>query len=311
MNPSDKILITGGAGLVGSALQNVLAAVGYENVFAMTRKDCDLTDYAQTVSFIKNEKPDYVFHLAAQVYGIMGNMENKGKSYLYNSLINMGVVEGSRQAQVKKITCMGSGCVSPYPSPGLPLTENMVWQGAPHDSENSYAHAKRGMLAQLNAYNEAYGMDFAFVICGNLYGPHDKFDPRWGHVIPSLVAKFHAAAQRGETVTVWGNGSAQRDFTYGDDAARALLAIMKHISGPVNLGSGNVYAIREIIETLAAITHMEDKVEWDASKPNGQDYRSYDLSKLHSVGFRPEVDLKTGLQTTYDWYAAHVDSARR
>lgn len=311
MNCSDKILITGGTGLVGNALRKVLSEAGFTNVFAMGRNDCDLTDYARTVSFIKSEKPDYVFHLAAQVYGIMGNMENKGKSYLNNTLINLGVVEGARQAQVKKIVCMGSGCVYPYPSPGLPLVETMVWQGAPHDSENSYAHSKRGMLAQLDAYQEESGLDSAFVICGNLYGPHDKFDPNWGHVIPSLVAKFHAAAQKSENVVVWGNGSARRDFTYGDDAARALLAIMQHISGPVNLGSGNVYAIKEIVDTLASICHMENNVEWDATKPNGQDYRAYDLSKLQNAGFKATVSLREGLQTTYDWYVSNVSAARR
>lgn len=311
MKNNDKILITGGTGLVGNALKKVLTDAGYNNVLAMSRQDCDLTDYTQTVDFFKSQKPDYVFHLAAQVYGIMGNMENKGKSYLFNSLINMGVVEGARQAGVQKIVAMGSGCVYPYPAPGLPLTEDMVWKGEPHDSEDSYAHAKRGMLAQLNAYKEEYGMESAFVICGNLYGPYDKFDPRWGHVVPSLVAKFYEAAQTGQPVTVWGNGSARRDFTYSDDAARALLAIMQNISGPVNLGSGNVYAIREIIETLAKISGLEDRVEWDASKPNGQDYRAYDLSKLQSTGFKAQVDLQSGLQTTYDWYAAHCQSARR
>ena len=311
MKSSDKILITGAAGLVGSALCNVLKAAGYTNIIAMGREHCDLADYAKTIDFIVNEQPDYVFHLAAKVYGIMGNMENKGKSYLDNTLINLGVVEGARQAQVKKIVCMGSGCVYPYPSPGLPLTEDMVWQGKPHDSEDSYAHSKRGMLAQLNAYAEEYGMQSAFVICGNLYGPRDKFDANWGHVIPSLISKFHAAAKNGTPVSVWGNGSAQRDFTYSEDAARALLAIMLNITGPVNLGSGNVYSIREIVETLASITHMEDKVVWDASKPNGQDYRAYDLQKLQSTGFKPTVSLRAGLEATYAWYTEHVDSARR
>jgi GDP-L-fucose synthase len=311
MKFSDKIMITGSTGLVGNALCKILLEAGYVNVFAVNRTHCDLCDYKKTVTFIKYNKPDYIFHLAAQVYGIMGNIQNKGKSYLYNSLINMGVVEGARQARVKKIVCMGSGCVYPYPSPGLPLTESMVWQGKPHDSENSYAHAKRGMLAHLEAYSEEYGMDFAFVISGNLYGPHDKFDPDWGHVIPSLVSKFYAAARRGEAVTVWGDGSARRDFTYSEDAARALLAIMLNLSGPVNMGSGKVYSIRRIVETLAAVCSMEGRVIWDASKPNGQDYRAYDMTKLQSTGFQPRIDLRTGLTITFDWYSAHIDVARR
>lgn len=311
MDKKAKIFITGGTGLVGTALVKVLTEDGYSNVVALGSKDCDLTDYKATLEFFAKEKPQYVFHLAASVYGIMGNMMNKGASYLDNTLINLSVVEASRLANVEKIVCMGSGCVYPYPSPGLPLKEDMIWQGAPHHSEDSYALSKRGMLAQLNAYKESYDLKSAFVVSANLYGPNDKFDVEYGHVTPSLVRKFFEAKNNNSNVVVWGNGSSQRDFMYSDDAARALVAIMDNLEGPVNLGSGSVHSIREVVESLAEASNMQGRIDWDASKPNGQDFRAYDLSKLDSTGFTAKVDLTEGMRRTYEWYAENSKIARR
>jgi GDP-L-fucose synthase len=272
---------------------------------------CDLLDWQEARRFFLEHRPDYVFHLAARVYGIMGNMRNKGSSYLDNVLINTHTVEAARLAGVRKIVAMGSGCVYPYPPPGVPLTEDMVWSGPPHPSEDSYAHAKRAMLAQLMAYQEQYDLPYAFVISGNLYGPRDKFDPEFGHVTPALVRKFHEARLSGGEVTVWGHGTARRDFTYADDCAHALLCIMQSVQGPVNLGSGSVHAIREIVDGLAEITGLTDRVVWDTSKPDGQDHRAYDLSRLFATGFRPQVPLAEGLRRTYEWYAAEAASARK
>jgi GDP-L-fucose synthase len=311
MEKTDKILITGGTGLVGTALTNVLKGQGYENILAINSKNVDLTDWNTTISFFKQEKPDYVFHLAAAVYGIMGNMQNKGSSFLLNNWINTHVIEASRLVGVKKITAMGSGCVYPYPSPGIPLKEDMVWMGKPHQSEDSYAHAKRAMLAQLNAYQESYGTEFAFVISANLYGPNDKFDKEFGHVTPALVRKFYEAKQNGTEVIVWGDGSSKRDFMYSQDAAEALTHIMAKIQGPVNLGSNMVHPIKDLVECLAEITGLQDQVRWDTSKPNGQDFRSYDLNKLFNTGFKPTVSLPEGLKNTYTWYENNAMSARK
>jgi GDP-L-fucose synthase len=238
-------------------------------------------------------------------------MKNKALSFRDNTLINMNVIEGAVSVGVKKMTCMGSGCVYPYPSPGLPLNEDMIWMGAPHASEDSYAHSKRAMLAQLNAYKESYGLDFAFVISGNLYGPHDKFDTEYGHVTPSLVRKFYEASLTGEEIVVWGDGSAQRDFMFSEDTGEALIAIMKSVLGSVNMGSGAVNSIRDIVDILADITGGQAQIVWDSSKPNGQDYRAYNLDKLSETGFKPNVCLREGLEKTYAWYKEHADKARK
>lgn len=310
MEQTSRILVTGGNGLVGMALKEVLEKKGHDQVFAPGSKECDLTNWQTTIDYFNEVQPEYVFHLAARVYGIMGNMENKGTSYLDNVLINTNVIEASRQAGAKKVVAMGSGCVYPYPAPDKILHEDMIWQGPPHHSEDSYAHSKRAMYAQLNAYKEQWNFQSVFAISGNLFGPHDKFDPEHGHVTPSLVRKFFEAKRDGTRVNVWGDGSARRDFMYSLDAGEGLYCCMQKGEGAINLGSGQVHAIREIVDILADITGLQDKIDWDASKPNGQDFRAYDHTRLAATGFKPRYTLKEGVTKTYEWYAKNADQAR-
>jgi GDP-L-fucose synthase len=306
MNKSDRILVTGARGLVGSALVDHMKEEGYANIIEVGRDTCDLIDVAATRQLFERTRPNYVFHAAARVYGIMGNMKNKALSFYDNVMINTNVVDAAYRAGVKKMTVMGTGAVYPYPSPGLPLKEDMIFLGEPHHAENSYAHAKRAMLAMLRSYQESYGMDWGYLVSCNLFGPRDKFDTEFGHVVPALIKKFYDAKQQGAKVVVWGDGSAQRDFMYVKDAARAALAVMNNLSGPVNMGSGRVYRIREIVDMIADISHMSEHVQWDASKPNGQDYRAYDLSRIQSVGFTCKYSIRQGLEETWAWYAANV-----
>ena len=302
MMTNDKIMVTGAKGLLGSALVSLLEAQGYQNIVAIGHQDCDLTNQAQTLGFIQDHNPDYVFHLAARVYGLMGNLSNQALSFYDNILINTNVVHGAYLAGVKKITVMGTGCVYPYPSPSLPLQEDMIFEGRPHQSGSGYAHAKRAMLAMCEAYEQSHDMAWAYIVSCNIFGTHDKFDIINGRFVPSIIKKCYDAKQLGERVTVWGNGSAQRDFLYAKDAAKATLAIMDHLNGPVNMGSGTVYAIREVIGMLTDITGLHNAFDWDPSKPNGQDYRGYDLSKLQSIGFTSSYSMAEGLQETWDWY---------
>jgi GDP-L-fucose synthase len=302
MEKKSKIVVTGGVGLVGSALINKLKSNGYENVISLGRKDCDLLDTVSTHDFFNRQSPDYVFHCAARVYGILGNMNNKGISFYENILINTNVVEASRKAGVKKIVAMGTGAVYPFPSPGLPLREEMIFMGNPHPAEDSYANAKRAMLSMLRAYEESYGLNWSYVVSCNLFGPNDKFDTVNGHVVPSLIKKFYDAKLADTDVLVWGNGSAQRDFMYVKDAASALISIMEDAEGAVNIGGGAVYSISQIVEYLTEITGMQSRVRWDSTKPNGQDYRAYDLSKLNATGFSCNYSIKDGLKETWDWY---------
>ena len=203
---------------------------------------------------------------------------------------------------------MGTGAVYPYPSPGLPLQENMIFMGEPHYAEDSYAHAKRAMLAMLKAYQESYSLEWAYIVSCNLFGPRDKFDTEFGHVVPSLIKKFYDAKQSGSNVIVWGDGSARRDFMYVNDTARVALSIMQSINGIANIGSSDVYRIRDIVDMIAKISNMEQYVKWDSSKPNGQDYRAYDLSKINSIGFKCNYSIYEGLQETWNWYCRMIES---
>jgi len=306
MKKNEKILVTGAKGLVGSALLEHLQQEGYANIVGIGREDCDLTDTAATRNLFEKHAPDYVFHAAARVYGIMGNMKNKALSFYDNVMINTNVVDASYKSGVKKITVMGTGAVYPYPSPALPLREDMIFMGKPHAAEDSYAQAKRAMLAMLEAYQESYGLDWAYVVSCNLFGSRDKFDIEFGHVVPSLIKKFYDARIANTDVVVWGDGSAQRDFMYVKDTARVALEIMENLSGPVNIGSGRVFKIREIVEMIADISGMTGRVVWDPEKPNGQDYRAYDLSKIQSIDFSCKYSIRRGLEETWDWYSRAV-----
>ena len=307
MNKSDKIIVTGAGGLVGSALVDRLRAEGYENVMPVQRSDCDLLDTPATFALFDRRRPDHVFHAAARVYGIMGSMKHQGASFYENCMINTNVVEASRRAGARKITVMGTGAVYPFPSPGLPLKEDMIFLGRPYPANAGYANAKLATLAMLEAYEESYGLKWAYIVSGNLFGPRDKFDVEFGHVVPSLIKKFYDAKKSGGTVQVWGDGSAQRDILYVKDAARVALAVMSSIDGAVNMGSGHVYSIRDVVETLSELAGMSGRIEWDHSKPNGQAYRAYDLSKIERLGLSPTYSLRDGLAETWKWYCAQHD----
>ncbi|WP_422474479.1 NAD-dependent epimerase/dehydratase family protein [Endozoicomonas sp. ALB032] len=311
MELSEKILITGCEGLVGSTISTLLLNKQYQNLFPVGRGHCDLVNSLDTIELFKSYKPDYVFHCAAKVYGIMGNMCNKAKSFYENIMINTNVIQGAHLAGTKKITVMGTGCVYPYPSPSLPLKEDIIFNGRPHESEDSYAQAKRAMLAMCESYQESYDLDWAYVVSCNLFGPNDKFDAEFGHVVPALIKKFYDAKVQGKCAEVWGDGSAERDFLYVKDAAKAAIDIMQNLTGPVNIGSGSVYSIKQIVEHIADIANMQNSYQWDKNKPNGQDYRSYDLSKMESVGFKPEWSLRKGLEETWNWYCENQDRARK
>jgi GDP-L-fucose synthase len=303
-----KIVVTGASGLMGRALVAELETTGAE-IVALSSKDADLTDASAAEALFARHRPELVYHLAARVSGIMGNLRTQGQAYLDNARINTNVVEAARRAGARKFVAMGSAAI--YSDiVALPMREEDVWAGPPHASEAGYAHAKRGMLAQLEAYRNQWGLDFAYCISTNLFGPHDRFDEAYGHVLPSLVSKFHRAAREGSAPIVWGSGEPRRDFLYAADAARAMRMIGEGFTGAINLASGTEVSIREVATLLAEIAGCGD-ITWDRSKPDGQKLRAYDVTKLRALGFTPAHDLRSGLERTYQWYATHSDRARR
>lgn len=310
MKKSDGIIVTGAGGLVGSHVVDLLMSEGFTNVTPLTHKDCDLTNTLSTREVFACVRPRHVFHAAATVYGIMGNMLHQGSSFLNNTRINCNVIDACEAYGVKKITVMGTGAVYPAPPKSLPLKESEIFDGRPDPHEAGYGHAKRGMLAMLEAYETSYDLEWAYIVSCNLFGPRDKFDPINGHVTPALVRKFYEAKHDGKPVTIWGDGSAKRDFLYVKDAAQVGLLAMEKMRGPINMGSGLVYSIGSVVQALSEITGVTD-IRWDASKPNGQPYRGYDLTRLNDIGFKPMYSIRDGLQETWDWYVEQrrIDAA--
>jgi GDP-L-fucose synthase len=304
------ILITGASGVIGTALATELEASASGRIITLSSKEVDLTDFPSTAAIFQEYRPSVVYHLAARVCGIMGNLRAQGQAYFDNVRINTNTIEAARLAGARKIVAMGSAAIY-SDQVALPMREEDIWQGVPHGSEAGYAHAKRGMLAQLQAYRDQYGLDYAYCISTNLFGPHDRFDEANGHVLPSLISKFHRAIEAGTPVTVWGSGTPERDFFYAPDAARAMRLIGETFTGPINLASGIHISIQDTAALIAKVSGYDRELNWDRTKPDGQRLRDYDVSKLKALGFKPAFTLEAALRETFDWYSKNANVARR
>jgi GDP-L-fucose synthase len=308
MKQNSCILVTGANGLAGSAVVEHLCAHGLTCVVPVTRRDCDLRDPIAVMKMFDRIEPEYVYHPAATVYGIMGNMKNQAKSIYDNTLINTNVIHSAHVvASVKKIVAMGTNAIYPWP-PKLPYTEDDIFDGRPHNMESGYGHAKRHMLAMLEAYKESHGLDYTYLVSGNLYGPRDRFNTETGHVLPSLIKKFYDASVNPDAVvSIWGDGSPTRDFLYSADLARIVHGMLAlGTSGAINIGSGEASSIRRVAGMLSDISGVGlDRIQFDKTKPNGRPDCYADLSKLRALGFAPDYSIAKGLSLTYDWYKAH------
>jgi GDP-L-fucose synthase len=309
MKRNQPIIVTGANGLAGSAVVEHLRENQFTCVIPVTRNDCDLRNWGDTNGLFLRIKPHHVFHAAATVYGLGGNLEFQGKSLLENTQINTNVIDAARCCgSVRKITVMGTNAAYPWPTE-LPFKEENLYNGRPDASEFGYGHAKRHMLAMLEAYQMSYGLEYCYIVSGNLYGPRDRFNPKTGHVLPSLVAKFHVAKMTGGDVNVWGDGSSTRDFLYSKDLARVVQLLMSEDikSGPINIGSGERISIRGIAENLSMISGVSmDRIRYDTSKPKGRPDCYADLSRLGALGFTPQYDIWTGLKETWEWFDAQT-----
>lgn len=302
------IVITGGEGVLGRALQRHLHSLGRDFV-SLSRPVVDLTDRDRCIATISEIRPSIIFHLAAKVHGLGGNASFPAEIFEQNSRINLNVLEAARRSDCSKIVAVSTVAIYSSDVP-KPTSEKSIWSGLPHHSETAYGHAKRAMLAQLDAYEKQYGTKFCYPIMTNIYGPDDRFDPVFGHVIPSLITKFYAAATTGTAVKVWGTGTAERDFLHSHDAARALVVLGDSFCGPINVASGSTTKIRTIVDMLSQISGVTN-VCWDPDKPDGQMERSYDVSKLTDLGFTTDIDLKAGLADTYNWYSKNLHHLRQ
>lgn len=302
-----RILVTGGAGFLGSHVVDLLRGEG-EDPFVARRRDYDLIDPAATRRLFADARPELVFHLAAEVGGIGANRENPGRYWHANLAMGLNVLEESRRAGVEKLVLVGTICAYPELTP-VPFREHDLWAGYPESTNAPYGVAKRALLTGAQAYREQYGLNAIYLLPVNLYGPRDDFDLRTSHVVPALIRKMLDARDAGEgSVVLWGDGRPTREFLYVEDCAEALVLAARRYNRPepVNLGTGEEISIRDLAALVADITGFAGEVSWDVSKPGGQARRCLDVSRAERLlGFRARTFLRAGLERTVAWYAEH------
>jgi GDP-L-fucose synthase len=309
-----NVMVTGGAGFLGSRVVSKLEERGCRNVFVPRSKDYDLRERADIERAIRDAAPDMIIHLAARVGGIGANRVHPAEFFYDNLMMGVQLLDQAWRLGVRKFVAIGTVCAYPKFTP-VPFREDDLWNGYPEETNAPYGLAKKMLLVQSQAYREQYGYNSIFLLPVNLYGPGDNFDPDSSHVIPALIKKCVDTIQRGDrTIEVWGDGSPTREFLYVDDAAEGILLAAEcyNDSLPVNLGSGYEISIKELVETIAQLTGFRGEIVWDVTKPNGQPRRKLDTSRAEATfGFRASTDFPTGLARTVEWYREQVDTARR
>ena len=298
-------MVTGGAGFLGSFLNEELKRRGAQEIFVPLIGDYDLVDRQSVRKLMADAKPDLVFHLAAQVGGIGANRANPGRFMFANAMMGLHVFEECRLAGVKKLVAVGTICAYPKFAP-IPFREEDLWNGYPEETNAHYGIAKKMMLVLSQGYREQYGMNSVVLFPVNLYGPRDNFDPNSSHVIPALIRKCVEAREAGrDEVVLWGDGSPTREFLYAGDAARGLVmaAASYDSSEPVNLGTGQEISIRDLATLIAEKTGFRGSLRWDTSQPNGQPRRRLDVSRARErFGFEAKTTFADGLRTTIDYF---------
>ena len=300
-----RIMVTGGGGFLGSFVLEALAARGCSDVFAPTHADYDLTREDAIIAALAEGRPDVIIHLAAVVGGIGANRAEPGRFFYENAMMGVQLIEQARLAGVGKFVCLGTVCAYPKFTP-VPFCEEDIWNGYPEETNAPYGLAKKMLMVQLQAYRQQYGMDGVFLLPVNLYGPRDNFDPYSSHVIPAIIRKCVEARRSGaESITLWGTGSASREFLYAADAAEAIMLATERYDEPepVNVGAGFEITIRDLAEKIAQLTGFSGRLEWDSTQPDGQPRRKLDTTRAKErFGFEATTGFDEGLQTTIDWF---------
>jgi GDP-L-fucose synthase len=305
-----KILVTGGAGFLGSHVVRKLIlerGVDPNNIRIPRSKDMDLRVWENCVRAVKDI--DIVIHLAARVGGIGYNMKYPATLFYDNAIMGIQLMEAARREGVEKFVVIGTVCAYPKFTP-VPFKEEDLWNGYPEETNAPYGLAKKMLLVQAQAYRKQYGFNAIYLLPANLYGPGDNFDPETSHVIPALIRKIFEAKIRGENkVIAWGTGNASREFLYVEDAAEGIILATEKYNkpDPVNLGSGEEITIRELARLIADLIGFKGEIIWDTSKPDGQPRRRLDVRKAkEEFGFEAKTDLRTGLIKTIEWYKHYI-----
>lgn len=300
-----RVVVTGGAGFLGSFVCARLRAGGAGELIVPRRRDYDLTEAAAVRKLYAEARPDVLIHLAAEVGGIGANQASPGRYFYANMAMGLHLIEEGRKSGLGKFVQVGTVCAYPKHTP-VPFKEEDLWNGYPEETNAPYGIAKKALLVMLQAYRRQYGFNGIYLLPVNLYGPGDNFDPRNSHVIPALIRKFDGAIRtKQDGVAVWGTGNATREFLYVEDAARGIVLATEHYDkpDPVNLGAGFEISIRQLANMIAGLMGFKGKLTFDTTKPDGQLRRCLDVSRAErEFGFRAKAPFKVGLRNTIDWY---------
>jgi GDP-L-fucose synthase len=305
MDSDSRVLVAGANGMVGSAIVRNLESKGYTNIIKGTRNDVDFTNQDETERYFCLEEPEYVFIAAAKVGGIMANNNYKAEFLTENLQIQTNLIQQSYNFGIKKLLFLGSSCI--YPKFATqPITEDQLMTGPLEPTNDAYAIAKIAGIMMCQAYRQQYGFNAISLMPTNLYGPNDNFDLETSHVLPAMIAKFHAALDHSKywEVKLWGDGSAMREFLHVDDLAESCYVCMQNYeeAGHINVGTGEDVTIKELAETVANVVGYDREINWDITKPNGTPRKVMNVDRIKSLGWEPKISLREGIKKTYQWY---------
>ncbi len=313
MNKDSKIYIAGHNGMVGSAIYRKLKGQGYNNICTASRQEVDLTNQASVADFFLTEKPNIVFLAAAKVGGILANNTKPAEFIYENLMIESNIIHQAHKNNVDKLLFLGSSCI--YPKLACqPIKEEQLLTGILEPTNEPYAIAKIAGIKLCESYNRQYGTDFRSVMPTNLYGPNDNFDLESSHVIPALIRKIHEAKlAKANSVEIWGSGKPFREFLHVDDMAEACIHIAnlpkvdieKHTEATcshINIGYGEDITIGNLAKMIKDVVEYSGYLKFDTSKPDGTPKKLLSINKAKSLGWRPKIELESGLKSTYDWF---------
>lgn len=301
MEKDAKIYIAGHRGMVGSAIHRKLSELGYNNIVTRTSSELDLRNQQAVADFFEQEKPDYVFLAAAKVGGIMANNTYRADFIYENMAIQNNVIKSSYDNKVKKLMFLGSSCIYPKMAP-QPLNEDMLLTGTLEPTNEPYAIAKIAGIKMAEAFRDQYGCNYISVMPTNLYGINDNYHPQNSHVLPALIRRFHEAKiNQLPEVIIWGTGTPLREFLFSDDLADACVFLMNNYNGKqfVNIGIGEDLSIKDLAELIKDVIGYKGTISFDSSKPDGTPRKLMDVSKLHALGWKHQVNLREGIQLAY------------
>lgn len=313
MDKTEKIFVAGHTGLIGSAVVRRLKKQEFCNLLLPGHANLELTNPAAVDRFFDEYSPEYVVLAAGKVGGIIENQTYPADFMNANLAIQLNVLQAAHRTSVHKLILFASSCMYPRDC-HQPMPETALLSGYPEPTSLAYAISKLAGMQMCLSYNQQYGEQrFIPVIPNSAFGPNDNFDPKSGHVLSSLIRRFHEACQTGaRSLTLWGSGTPRREFIHADDIADACIALLSRdtsaLALPLNLGTGRDFSIRELAEIIARVVGYNGAIDWDTSKPDGAPRKLLDSSRLRAFGWQPIVDFETGIRSTYQWYLDNIIS---